>query len=172
MTEDVSGLTAPTITFDYANGRTAQKFTDEYEYSLDRGRTWNVCSGDYIYLSPEYYSVEIQVRRVDIENSDEKLVGSVIVYPPASLSNSGIIVLKTENGYRVENLDENRKYEITFSDEPKSYKYEDSLQTVIPDGSYSYEYKTDKEYEYIYIRSLGDSEQYASYIYQPPILKC
>ncbi len=169
LVTDVSGLTAPIVTFNYATGKTAQTFSSDYEYSLDGGNTWTVCSGTAISVPAQNYSMELQVRRVDYSDSNEKMTGSIMIYGPSALSGSGIRVLKTKDGYRVENLDHDRRYEVTFAQEPISYKYGDSLNITIPDGSYSYDYATSSQYGYVYIRSVADARSYASYVFMPEI---
>lgn len=169
LTTDVSGLTAPVVTFNYAAGQTAQTFSSDYEYSLDGGSTWITCDGTAISVSPQSYSIKLMVRRVDYSASSEKMTGSVTIYAAPSLTGSGIRVLKTEDGYRVENLDNSRKYEITFAQSAQSYKYGDTLNITIPDGSYSYKYTTSSEYGYVYIRSVTNANRYASYVFMPPI---
>lgn len=169
VSTSASGTTAPTVTFNYATGQTAQTFTNEYEYSLDGGATWTTCNGSAIAVTPQAYSVRLLVRRINHSGSGEKMTGAVTIYAAPSLSGSGIRVLETEDGYRVENLDNNRKYEVTFSQNAVSYKYGDSLTTAIPNGSYSFKYETSTTYNYVYIRSVADAERYASYVFMPQI---
>ena len=169
LATNVSGLTAPVVTFNYAAGQTAQTFSSDYEYSLNGGNTWTTCNGSAIAVDPQSYSVKLMVRRVDYSGSSEKMTGSVTIYAAPSLAGSGIRVLETDDGYRVENLDNNRKYEVTFAQSAQSYKYGDTLNTTIPDGSYSYDYTTSSEFSYVYIRSVADADRYASYVFMPPI---
>ena len=169
LASEASGLTAPVVTFDYVNGQTAQTFSSEYEYSLNGGATWTACDGTAISVDMQHYSVELLVRRVDYEGTNEKMTGSVTIYGPPSLSGSSIRVLQTENGYRIENLDNSREYEVSFAQEPQSYQYGETLDIEVPDGSYSYEFTTDREYGYVYVRSVADPNRYASYVYSPVI---
>ena len=165
---NVSGLKAPIVTFDYSKGQTAQVFSNEYEYSLDEGKTWVTCNGTAISVVTDTY-VKLLVRRINGGDSNEKMTGSVNIYPAPTLSGSGIRVYQTKEGYSVANLDNHRKYEITFAHSRQNYKYGDTLEITIPEGSYSYEYATESEYEYVYIRSLADSDQFASYVFTPII---
>lgn len=109
------------------------------------------------------------VRRVDYSGSNEKKIGVAMIYAAPSLSGSGIRVLETKEGYRVENLDNSRKYEVTFAQSAQSNSYGDALNITIPEGSYSYEYTTSNQYAYVYIRSVADANRYASYVFMPPI---
>ena len=169
LTADASGLTAPVVTFNYVTGQTAQTFSSDYEYSLDGGNTWITCSGTAISVLPQAYSVKLMVRRVDYSGSNEKKIGVAMIYAAPSLSGSGIRVLETKEGYRVENLDNSRKYEVTFAQSAQSNSYGDALNIPIPEGSYSYEYTTSNQYAYVYIRSVADANRYASYVFMPPI---
>ena len=69
----------------------------------------------------------------------------------------------------MEGLDNTRKYEVTFSNDVISYGYGDSLRTAIPSGSYSYDYATKENYDYVYIRSIADAYRFASYVYRAPV---
>ena len=169
LTADASGLTAPVVTFNYVTGQTAQTFSSDYEYSLDGGNTWITCNGTAISVLPQAYSVKLMVRRVDYSGSNEKKIGVAMIYAAPSLSGSGIRVLETKEGYRVENLDNSRKYEVTFAQSAQSNSYGDALNITIPEGSYSYEYTTSNQYAYVYIRSVADANRYASYVFMPPI---
>ena len=148
LTADASGLTAPVVTFNYVTGQTAQTFSSDYEYSLDGGNTWITCNGTAISVLPQAYSVKLMVRRVDYSGSNEKKIGVAMIYAAPSLSGSGIRVLETKEGYRVENLDNSRKYEVTFAQSAQSNSYGDALNIPIPEGSYSYEYTTSNQYAY------------------------
>lgn len=169
LTADASGLTAPVVTFNYVTGQTAQTFSSDYEYSLDGGNTWITCNGTAISVLPQAYSVKLMVRRVDYSGLNEKKIGVAMIYAAPSLSGSGIRVLETKEGYRVENLDNSRKYEVTFAQSAQSNSYGDALNIPIPEGSYSYEYTTSNQYAYVYIRSVADANRYASYVFMPPI---
>ena len=56
---------APQVTFDYINGRTAEKFSSQYEYSLN-GVDWTTCGklqmDDYIYVSGKSIGQTLYVR--------------------------------------------------------------------------------------------------------------
>ena len=167
VTQQAGETRAPVVTFDYAAGQTAQKFSSEYEYSLNGG-AWMTCNGGAIPVQATS-TVTLAVRRIDRSNTNEKLTGLVTIYAPPSLSASGIRVLQTATGYRVEGLDNTRKYEVTFSNDVISYGYGDSLRTAIPSGSYSYDYATKENYDYVYIRSIADAYRFASYVYRAPV---
>ena len=167
VTQQVGDISAPLVTFNYAAGQTAQKFSSEYEYSLNGG-AWTPCNGEAIPVQTSY-TATLEVRRVDRDSTNEKLTGLVTIYAPPSLSGSGIRVVQTADGYRVEGLDNSRQYEVTFSNEAISYDYGDSLRTAIPAGSYSYDYATKDSYDYVYIRSVADANRFASYVYRAPV---
>ena len=167
VTQQAGEICAPVVTFDYTAGQTAQKFSSEYEYSLNGG-TWTPCDGSAIPVQTAR-TATLEVRRIDRGNTNEKLTGLVTIYAPPSLSAGGIRVLQTETGYRVEGLDNSRKYEVTFSAEAISYNYDDSLRIAIPAGSYSYDYVAMESCDYVYIRSLADTNRFASYVYRAPV---
>lgn len=167
VTQQAGETCAPVVTFDYSAGQTAQKFSSEYEYSLNGG-TWTPCNGSAIPVQTTR-TTTLEVRRIDRSNTNEKLTGMVTIYAPPSLSASGIHVLQTENGYRVEGLDNSRRYEVTFSTEAIRYRYGDSLHIAVPAGSYSYNYATSESYDYVYIRSVADANRFASYAYRMPV---
>ena len=95
------------------------------------------------------------------ENTNEKFTGSCTIYPAPYLVDSGIRVIQTQAGYRVENLDNDRSYELRFG-ESGSY-------VSIPSGSYSFAYETTGEIDTVTIRSLADAYHYDSNEYCPPI---
>ena len=105
-----------------------------------------------------------------------KLTASLIIYGAGYLDNQGIEVYETSSGYRIEGLNKDRLYQVTFATEEQAYTYDSVLNINIPAGSYSYEWILQTEegeeataYEYIYIRSLADAKRYASHIYQPDV---
>ena len=57
----------------------------------------------------------------------------------------------------------NEPYEVTFSNEAMTFDLGESLQTAIPRGSYSFDYATEEEYAYVYIRMTASADQPASY---------
>ena len=167
MVTDVTQETAPVVTFDYSKGETEQSFSGQYEYSLNKGRTWITCEGKPIKVEQSSYSRELMVRRVDFEGTTETRTASLTIYGPSSFSANLISIFETKNGYRVENLNSRRTYEVTFSEEPVSYEYGDSLNIRIPEGRTSYEHLTETECKYFYIRTVTDKDQYASYVVEP-----
>lgn len=169
VAEDPNGATAPVVTFNYAMGQTLQSFSSAYEYSTDGGKSWTTCTDSPIVVAHQSYSVELRVRRINCADSNEKLTTAITIYGPTALWDSGITVIQTETGYRIENLDNHKNYAVSFSKTPVSHGYEDVLGTTIPGGSYSYDYVTEEEYPFVYIRSLADVGRYASYIYCPPV---
>ena len=166
---DEDDLFMPAVTFNYAAEETVQTFSDEYEYSLDKGKTWTNCNNSPIHVQMQPYSITLQVRRKVCNNTNEKLTKSLTIWGIPSLSCSDIIVKQTASGYCIENLDNSINYEVNFSDTAKTYAFGESLSTAVPKGSYSYEVTTDKEYSYVYIRSVADCDRYASYVYCPII---
>ena len=163
VSTDVNEKTAPVVTFDYASGQTAQRFGEAYVYSLNGGRSWTACDGSAIAVSPSMNATELRVRRKDATGNSESLTAVVPIYGPADLDHSGIVVKETATGYRVENLDNDERYQVTVSETPVKYPYGESLERDVPAGSYSYEIQTNVDYEYVYVRMLESSEHYASY---------
>ena len=170
LSSAVSGNTAPTVTFNYLTGQTVEAFTSDYEYSLDGGATWTTCDGSPIGVQMEKYSIQLLVRRVNTADSQEKMTASVMINGITSLESSGIEAVITENGYRIDGLDEERKYEVTFSETPVTYEYGDALEREIMPGESSYEYDTDQEYAHIYIRAVADADHYATHAYEVQIV--
>lgn len=164
VTTEVTGRERPTVSFDYGNGRTIQSFGSEYEYSLDKGATWTTCIGGPIEIQRPESSVELWVRRVNRSQTDMVGTGSVIIYGPNRLYNSGIEVLKTPTGYRIDNLNGDMGYQVTFSAIPLTLDYESELELTLPEGSTSYVLDTEDEYSYVYIRTLAGKENYASHV--------
>lgn len=164
VTTEVTGREKPTVSFDYQNSRTIQSFDSGYEYSLDMGSTWTTCSGGPIEVQRPETSVELWVRRVNRSQTDMVGTGAVIIYGPRRLYNSGIEVLKTPTGYRIENLNGDKRYRVTFSAIPLTVDYESELELLLPEGSNSYALDTKDEYRYVYIRTLADKDSYASHI--------
>ena len=169
LTTEISGHTSPEVTIDYARGQTVQKFNEDYEYSFDGGETWSMCDGNEISVPMCHYATELQVRGVEIDDTNEKMTTSVKNWGVSSLLHSGIVVKETSRGYCIENLDNTREYEVTFSATEKEYEYAEKLEQIIPGGSFSYEYVTDEKCEYVYIRALADQNNYDTYVYAPEI---
>ncbi len=170
-TTDITGTKAPTVTFDYTKAETVQSFSGAYEYSLDQGRTWTTCDGGPIRVKPPFSPGEIKVRRIDRTNTDQVGIGCCTVYGIPGLSSSGITVVKNAFGWLVDNLDNRKSYEITFSHAPIEYEYGEALSVQSPAGSYSYLYQTAEIYEYVYIRSIASATSYASTVYQPDLMQ-
>lgn len=168
VSTDVNEKTAPVVTFDYASGQTAQRFGEEYVYSLNGGRSWTSCDGSAIAVSPSMNATELRVRRKDTAGN-ESLTAVVPIYGPADLDHSGIQVKETATGYRVENLDNDELYQVTFSETPLKYAYGEELDRDVPAGSYSYEIQTNVDYGYVYVRMLASSEHYDSYVSLVPV---
>ena len=169
VTSDMSGTSAPIVTFDYLKGQTMQSFSSEYEYSIDGGATWTTCSGGPISVALQYYTIELQVRKVDIEDSMEKQTTSIMIYGVPSLKSSSIQAIETESGYRIEGLDPDQDYEFVFANDARVYPYGQALENKIPAGSMTYEIETEEEFGYLYVRSLASSGHYASYTYAAPV---
>ena len=169
VTSDMSGTSAPIVTFDYLKGQTMQSFSSEYEYSIDGGVTWTTCSGGPISVALQYYTIELQVRKVDIEDSMEKQTTSIMIYGVPSLKSSGIQAIETESGYRIEGLDPDQDYEFVFANDARVHPYGQALENKIPAGSMTYEIETEEEFSYLYVRSLASSGHYASYAYAAPV---
>ena len=169
VTSDMSGTSAPIVTFDYLKGQTMQSFSSEYEYSIDGGATWTTCSGGPISVALQYYTIELQVRKVDIEDSMEKQTTSIMIYGVPSLKSSSIQAIETESGYRIEGLDPDQDYEFVFANDARVYPYGQALENKIPAGSMTYEIETEEEFSYLYVRSLASSGHYASYAYAAPV---
>lgn len=169
VTSDMSGTSAPIVTFDYLKGQTMQSFSSEYEYSIDGGATWTTCSGGPISVALQYYTIELQVRKVDIEDSMEKQTTSIMIYGVPSLKSSSIQAIETESGYRIEGLDPDQDYEFVFANDARVHPYGQALENKIPAGSMTYEIETEEEFSYLYVRSLASSGHYASYAYAAPV---
>ena len=169
VTSDMSGTSAPIVTFDYLKGQTMQSFSSEYEYSIDGGATWTTCSGGPISVALQYYTIELQVRKSDIEDSMEKQTTSIMIYGVPSLKSSSIQAIETESGYRIEGLDPDQDYEFVFANDARVYPYGQALENKIPAGSMTYEIETEEEFSYLYVRSLASSGHYASYAYAAPV---
>lgn len=169
VTSDMSGTSAPIVTFDYLKGQTMQSFSSEYEYSIDGGATWTTCSGGPISVALQYYTIELQVRKVDIEDSMEKQTTSIMIYGVPSLKSSSIQAIETESGYRIEGLDPDQDYEFVFANDARVYPYGQALENKIPAGSMTYKIETEEEFSYLYVRSLASSGHYASYAYAAPV---
>ncbi|MBE6558888.1 MAG: PKD domain-containing protein [Ruminococcaceae bacterium] len=167
---EITGVYAPVVTFDYTKGETAQKFSDEYRYSIDGGLTWQQCDGGTIKIGVSAETIELMVERIDRTNTDQTGTGYCTIYGIPSLMNSGIIVVENAFGYLIDHLDKDKLYEITFSDTVMDYAYGDSLSIQVPAGSYSFLCQTDKTYKYVYIRSLSDASAYASYTLESAIV--
>ena len=167
---EITGLTAPVVTFDYSKEQTAQSFSDEYAYSLDGGNTWQQGNGGPIKISPQSYEIDLIVERIDKSNTDQVGMGYCTVYGIPSLMGSGIVAVENSFGYLIDNLDNDKTYEVTFSKTKMDYGYGESLSMQIPAGSYSFLLQTEEEYEYIYIRSLADANSFASYTMESVII--
>ncbi|MBX9035114.1 PKD domain-containing protein, partial [Gordonibacter massiliensis] len=171
LSVDASSFTAPIVSFDYLKEETIQSFSSDYEYSLDNGKTWTVCSGSPIGVTLQFYPVTLQVRRVDFSNTTERMVGSVIVWPPFSLGDSGIRVRQTAHGYRLEGLNAEKQYELALTAEPSAYEYGEVLPIAVPKGVTSYEYATSSTFGFAYLRSVTDTQGRASYTEAVPLHK-
>ena len=158
---EITGLAAPVVTFDYVNGTTAQSFTEEYQYSIDGGE-WITCDGGPITVDPGTFPKQLAVERIDKSNTDMMGTGYCTVYGVTDLSGSGIAAVKTHLGYFIDNLDNDRSYEVTFTKNPIDFHYGDKLEIAIPDGSYSFPYPTENDYKYAYIRATADENGFAS----------
>lgn len=127
------------------------------------------CAESAITVEPQSSFVELQIRRVDCSDTQEKMTTAILVYSAPTLTDSGIYVLQTEAGYQVENLDASRSYELALTKEQQSFGYGESLSIPIPENSQAYVYETDEEFDYAYIRSVADENRFASYVYSPVI---
>ena len=146
---------APVVTFDYSKMQTVQSFSDKYEYSVDGMKTWQTCSGTSISVACYSYPTDLFVRRVSTENTYETLTARLTIAGIPTLFDSTILVKETTNGYRIDGLDNQRGYEVTFATSERTYEYEDTLSIQIEKGHYSYEFNTSEKYPYVYIRSVG-----------------
>ena len=169
VSTDVNEKTAPVVTFDYASGQTAQTFSDEYQYSLNGGKSWISCDGSAIAVSAGMNATELRVQRKNTANTSECMTAVLPIYGPAELEHAEIIVKETAEGYRVENLDNDEQYQVTFSAAELDYTYDTTLDREVPAGSYSYEIQTNVEYDYVYVRMMASADHYASYICQVPV---
>ena len=169
LTTEVTGRNQPTVSFNYAAGETLQSFSSDYEYSLDMGATWVTCSGGPIAVERPKTMQELWVRRVDRSNTDMTDTASVTIYGAVSLSTGRIEVLRTEDGYRINNLDSSKTYQVTFSETPIAYTYDMELENPVPAGSLSYQYTTGRVCNYVYIRALANENGFASEITQVPV---
>ena len=162
LSTEITGRERPTVSFDYVNGQTLQSFDETFEYSLDKGETWTPCDGGPIPVEAPDISTELWVRKIDTSNTDMTETGSVMIHGPLSVDAAEIEVLKTPEGYRIEGLNPEKNYQVTFSAEAMDYGYDTELELDLPEGSYSYSYATDATYRYVYIRAAADTNGYAS----------
>ncbi|MBQ2271544.1 MAG: hypothetical protein II335_07135, partial [Firmicutes bacterium] len=115
-TVEATGRVRPTVTFDYINSQTLQSFDNTFQYSLNKGGSWASCDGGPIAVERPETSTEIWVRKIDRKNTDMTETGMVTVYGAIALNPARIEVLKTEDGYRINGLDPERRYQVTFSE--------------------------------------------------------
>ena len=165
----------PVVTFNYAEGRTLQAFDDTYEYSLDGGKTWTSCDGSPIEVAQSSITVELLVRKKEAGTS---LTTRVTIRYIGALPGQPAVI-RRDDGIRVTGLDNTRRYELLIAKDALHLRHDDSLAEqagnaviyrVLPEGSYSFDFKTNESYAFVYIRSLADVGHYASGIRELAIL--
>ena len=167
-TTDGTQPNAPKVSFNYTTNSTSQSFSSSYEYSVNNGESWTQCNNSPITVNPSAAPVDLQVRRISCEDTDETRTGSVTVWGVPYVE--GVYANKTQDGYHIVNLDNNKHYQATFSQAQSSMSFSKALRAMpsseidIPSGYDSFDFNTDEEYDYIYIRSLADEYRPASYL--------
>ena len=69
----------PKVSIDYENLRTNEKFSNEYEYSIDNIK-WIRCNGNEINITTSIFNKELAVRQV---GNDELLTGIYLCNYPS-----------------------------------------------------------------------------------------
>ena len=107
--ESITQPSAPTVTIDYNNLRTVEKFDDKYEYCTEDG-VWHTCDG-YINVYPKTVRTILRVRLKSSGNNMSGKITTVNVYAKKSVSKS-VSVKYSDGKYYLTNLNENYSYQV------------------------------------------------------------
>ena len=107
--ESITQPSAPTVTIDYNNLRTVQKFDDKYEYCTEDG-VWHTCDG-YINVYPKTVRTILRVRLKSSGNNMSGKITTVNVYAKKSVSKN-VSVKYSDGKYYLTNLNENYSYQV------------------------------------------------------------
>ena len=107
--ESIIQPSAPTVTIDYNNLRTVEKFDDKYEYCTEDG-VWHTCDG-YINIYPKTVRTILRVRLKSSGNNMSGKITTVNVYAKKSVSKN-VSVKYSDGKYYLTNLNENYSYQV------------------------------------------------------------
>ena len=107
--ESITQPSAPTVTIDYNNLRTVEKFDDKYEYCTEDG-VWHTCDG-YINVYPKTVRTILRVRLKSSGNNMSGKITTVNVYAKKSVSKN-VSVKYSDGKYYLTNLNENYSYQV------------------------------------------------------------
>ena len=107
--ESIIQPSAPTVTIDYNNLRTVEKFDDKYEYCTEDG-VWHTCDG-YINVYPKTVRTILRVRLKSSGNNMSGKITTVNVYAKKSVSKN-VSVKYSDGKYYLTNLNENYSYQV------------------------------------------------------------
>ena len=107
--ESITQPSAPTVTIDYNNLRTVEKFDDKYEYCTEDG-VWHTCDG-YINIYPKTVRTILRVRLKSGSNNMSGKITTVNVYAKKSVSKN-VSVKYSDGKYYLTNLNENYSYQV------------------------------------------------------------
>ncbi len=172
VTTDIAKFDRPIVTFDYAAGQTAQSFGSDFSYTVYHNGEYSErisCDGGPIRVEPREGRVELTVYYDGEDNLYKWTSETIVIYGIPSIQSNGITAVQNAFGYLIDNLDNDKLYEVTFSHTPIEYAYGESLAIQILAGSYSFLYQTAETYEYVYIRAVADAYAYASQVFEPAV---
>ncbi|MDC7288481.1 leucine-rich repeat protein [Blautia schinkii] len=165
--ETPNAYTGPAVNINYKKGQTMQSFDSGYEYAINDKNVWYPCNGGPITFEPKFFSQWLWVKKKNVQEGDsERLTTLRSIAAIPEFVYGTIKVYKTKTGYRIINLDNITQYECTFSKEPLKLGYDTVLPYAIPRESYTYDFDTDENFDYVYIRTQANQEAFASRIGQ------
>jgi|GEM_PF-5720884 len=154
----------PQLHYSYASGLTTQSFGSVYEYSVNES-PWVQGSSAPIAIEPNATGSIVKVRKQDVDEADaERLTTVMFIAPIPSLMNQDIVVNKTASGYTITGLNPSQRYEITLSNKDLEFEHGGSLDTTLAAGISSQTVTTNKDYQYLYIRTLENENSFASFV--------
>ena len=116
---------APEVILNYKTMKTADSYSDEYEYCFGNGE-WIQCNGEEI---PFTITTVPSVLRVRIRANGENVSGYITtVEIPASKQINGDLTVKYNGeSYIIDNLDRNYQYEVCFVDDANNVDWNEML---------------------------------------------
>lgn len=147
----------PKVSIDYENLRTNEKFSNEYEYSIDNIK-WIRCNGNEINITTSIFNKELAVRQV---GNDELLTGEAtyVIIPAEPIIDYEIQTTYQNGKYTVIGLKDNESYDILLSNENNLDNLDWSNKINITAKESVATIESSEKYNYIIVRISASNEE-------------